>query len=221
MRILYLHGFASGPGSAKGRAFDAHFAARGIAIERLDLRRPSLAHLRASAMIAHVIETIAAAPGPVILIGSSLGGLTAARVAAREPRVVAQVLLAPAFQLFARWRARLGEDGWAAWRATGWLTVHDYVTRADAEVDFGFAEDAEALDKIDGGWPAVHIPTWIFHGRADDVVDIAGSRTVAARSPEVHLTELDDDHQLIASVPTILAAVDRALAPWLAPAARL
>lgn len=216
MRILYLHGFASGPGSAKGRAFDAHFAARGISIARLDLRRPSLAHLRASAMIAHVLETIAAAPGPVILIGSSLGGLTAARVAAREPRVVAQVLLAPAFQLFARWRDRLGEDGWDAWRTTGWLTVHDHVTRADAQVDFGFAEDAAALDAADGGWPEIRVPTWIFHGTADDVVDITGSRAVAARHPQVHLTELDDDHQLIASVPAILTAVDHALAPWIA-----
>ena len=46
MKILYLHGFASGPQSTKGVAFDKHFAARGRAIERLNLRVPSFEHLR-------------------------------------------------------------------------------------------------------------------------------------------------------------------------------
>ena len=125
------------------------------------------------------------------------------------------MLLAPAVLMVERWRARLGDAGWDAWRTTGWLTVHDHVTRADAEVDFGFAEDAGVLDAADGGWPEVRVPTWIFHGRADDVVEVAGSRALAARHPQIALTELDDDHQLIASVPAILAAVDRALVPWL------
>ena len=35
--ILYLHGFASGPGSAKGRALEERFAAEGVALRRADL----------------------------------------------------------------------------------------------------------------------------------------------------------------------------------------
>ena len=39
-RFLYMHGFASGPGSAKGVALRAHFAARGVELAMLDGRKP-------------------------------------------------------------------------------------------------------------------------------------------------------------------------------------
>ena len=53
-RFLYLHGFASGPHSAKAIAFAEHFAQQGVGLDRLDLQVPSLEHLRLSAMIAEV-----------------------------------------------------------------------------------------------------------------------------------------------------------------------
>jgi pimeloyl-ACP methyl ester carboxylesterase len=215
-RCLYLHGFASGPGSAKGLAFEEAFGRRGVAVERLDLRVPSLAHLRASAMIERVLEAIGDG-GPVVLIGSSLGGLTAARVAARSPAVQALVLLAPALRFVERWRARLGEDGWRAWHADGWLEVYDHAERRPARVDAGFAADAAALDAHDGGWPPPVVPTWIAHGRSDAVVDIALSRAWADAAPAACLHELDDDHQLVSSLPVILPRAWAFLAPWLAP----
>lgn len=209
-RLLYLHGFASGPGSAKGVAFAEHYARRGIRIDRLDLRVPSLEHLRLSAMIAAVQRAIGGAGDRAVLIGSSLGGLTAARVAERDPRVVALVLLAPAFELVARWREL---PGWDDWPRTGWREIHDYQERRPARVDFGFAEDAMAIDT---GLPEVAVPVLILHGVHDDVVPIARSRAFAAGKPRVQLIELDDGHELIASLPRLLDACDRFLAPWLA-----
>src|SRR6188472_497158 len=124
MKILYLHGFASGPLSTKGVAFEKYFAPKGIVIERMNLRVPSFEHLRLSAMI----ETVRAAiDDTAILIGSSLGGLTATRVAERDPRVQALILMAPAFQLVARWREQLGSE-WDVWRERGWRDVADYTT---------------------------------------------------------------------------------------------
>ncbi|HET9993526.1 MAG TPA: YqiA/YcfP family alpha/beta fold hydrolase, partial [Kofleriaceae bacterium] len=96
MQVLYLPGFASGPSSTKANAFADHYAAQGITVERMDLRKPSFEHLRLSAMIQHVRDSLS---GPAVLIGSSLGGLTAARVAVLDDRVKALVLLAPAFRL--------------------------------------------------------------------------------------------------------------------------
>src|SRR5688500_15564946 len=97
--ILYLHGFASGPGSKKGLAFEQHFAARKLRVDRMNLRVPSFEHLRLSAMVDTVL---AALHDRTIVIGSSLGGLTAARAAERDSRIRALILLAPAFQLVER-----------------------------------------------------------------------------------------------------------------------
>jgi len=208
MRYLYLHGFASGPNSKKGLAFAAHFAALGRSLERLDLRVPSFEHLRLSAMIEATRAAIGGPDDRAVLLGSSLGGLTAARVAERDPRVRALVLLAPAFQLAHRWRTSLGAD-LEAWRRTGWREVHDHTTGGLARVDFAFFEDAAALD---AGYPDVRVPTLVLHGLSDDVVPIERSRDFAAGRTHVRLVELPDGHELVASIPTLLAETDRFLA---------
>ena len=193
MRVLYLHGFASGPRSKKGVAVEARLAARGIAVERLDLRVPSLERLSLGAAIE---RTRAAIDGPTILIGSSLGGLTATLVAEHEPRVIALALLAPAFDFASRVRARVGPDGW--------LDVHDYTTGLPARVHGDFAREAEAL----GGWPDVHVPTLIVHGSRDEVVPVELSRRYVAAHPAVRLIEVDDGHDLLATLPLVLDEVD-------------
>jgi hypothetical protein len=48
------------------------------------------------------------------------------------------------------------------------------------------------------------VPTLVFHGVRDDAVPVARSRTFAAGRANVELVELDDDHQLVTSVPRIL-----------------
>jgi len=179
VRVLYLHGYASGRQSIKGVAFEQHFAPRGIAIERLDLRVPSPDHLRLSAMIDVVRARLA---DETIVIGSSLGGLTAARTAERDARVKALVLMAPAFQLAARWRG--------------------------LNVDAGFLADIRAIDV---GWPDVKVPTLILHGVRDDVVPIEHSRQFGAGRSHVELVELDDGHDLVASLPRLLAVTERFL----------
>jgi len=215
-RVLYLHGFASGPASAKGRAFQQYFAERGVAVECLDLRRPSLPHLRLSAIIAEIERAIAG--DPVVLVGSSLGGRAAARVAEKSSLVQRIVLLAPAFRLFERWRQRLGDAAWARWEETDSLEVLDHTTGGTANVDFGFIRDGARVDAEGGSWPIATVPTWIAHGRRDDVVDIELSRQWSAMSPAMtQLVEFDDDHQLIASLPALLPQAYEFLRPALGP----
>lgn len=208
-RFLYLHGFASSPRSAKAVAFHDHYARRGLGLDRIDLRQPSLEHLRLSAMLAAVEREIGGPADRAVLFGSSLGGLTAARVAERDARVGALVLLAPAFQLVERWRER---PDWDDWRRTGWREIHDFATNQPARVDFGFVEDAMAIDI---GYPDVRVPTLILHGTHDEVVSIEHARTFAIGKPHVRLIELDDGHELLASLPRLFAEADRFLAPWL------
>jgi pimeloyl-ACP methyl ester carboxylesterase len=229
VRVLYLHGFASGPRSTKGMAFERHFAERdqneasarsgftgprstaegrcGVTIERLDLRVPSLEHLRLSAML-EVVRGALDTGGPAVVIGSSLGGLTAARVAERDDRVRALVLLAPAFHMAKRWREQLGA-AWDEWKASGWRTITDFTTGQPARVDFAFWQD---LDTTDRDLPDVRVPTLVLHGVRDDVVPVEHSRDFARGRAHVELVELDDTHELVASIPTLLARSEAFLA---------
>jgi hypothetical protein len=215
---LYLHGFASSPGSRKARAFVAWGAARGLAIEALDLRVPSFERLRFSTIKARIRAAIDASGEPgragtarAVLIGSSLGGLAACRVAEEDPRVCAVLAMAPAFRLVPRWRERLGEETWERWRRDGWLEVDDHATGARSRVDFGFVEELEALD---AGLPDVRVPTLVVHGTGDDVVDIVRSRDFARDAAHIRLVEVDDGHELTASIQRILSEADMFFAPF-------
>jgi uncharacterized protein len=205
MRILYCHGFASGPLSKKGVAVRDHLAERGHTVELLDLRVPAPTRLRLSRMIDVVRD---AADERTLAIGSSLGGLTVAHAAAVDPRIRAVVLLAPAFRVAERWRTRMGEADWAKWEREGTFTYDDHATGGKLEVDFGFIQDAL---RVDVSWPEVTVPTTIIHGRNDETVDPELSRTYAEGRDNVRLVEVEDDHQLLRSVDVICAEIDRSL----------
>jgi pimeloyl-ACP methyl ester carboxylesterase len=209
-RFFYLHGFASGPDSTKAVALAKHYEALGVEMDRLNLRVPSVEKPRLSEMI----DTVRRAVGndQAVLFGSSMGGLVAARVAEQDPRILALVLLAPAFGFIEAWRWRLGPDGWEKWRREG-LEVHDYARKEMVRVDFGFIEDAENVERR--GPMDVRVPTLIIHGRRDETVDIDVSREWARGKPRVRLVETDDGHELKASLPLILSESEGFLSPFL------
>ena len=211
---FYLHGFGSSNASAKARAFVQWGTERGVDVRALDLRVPSLEHLRLSAIIATVREAIdeLGERGRCVLIGSSLGGLTACLVAEAEPRVSALFLLAPALKLAERWRARIGEDAYERWAALDQLAIKDYLTGQPTHVDFGFILEAAQLDV---GFPDVRVPTCIVHGTKDEIVDVELSREWQKNKRHIRLVEVDDGHELVASTPKILAEADRFFQPFI------
>jgi pimeloyl-ACP methyl ester carboxylesterase len=216
-RWLYLHGFASGPESSKGLALAQHYARQGIHLERLNLRQPSLEHLRLSAMMRTVRDAIGGERDRAVVIGSSLGGLTALRVAEEDARVCALVLLAPAFRIVEQQRRRIGPEGWRRWEETGWIETQDYAEKRLARVDFGFIQDMEPIEARSGGWPDVRVPTLIIHGRQDDTTDIAYSREWVRGRRHARLVEVDDGHELVNSLGRIASEADAFLQPFLGP----
>jgi alpha-beta hydrolase superfamily lysophospholipase len=215
-RWLYLHGFASGRDSAKGVALSRHFETRGVTLERLDLRVPSLEQLQLSQMIRVTREAIGGPRDRAVVFGSSLGGLTAALAAQEDPRISALVLLAPAFELVPRWHERLGEADWRRWQESGWLEIDDFQEQRKARLSFDFARDAADVEARLGRLPDVRVPTLIVHGRGDTTVAIDGSRRWTAGKRHVRLVEVDDGHELTVSLPRIAAEADGHLAAFLA-----
>ena len=133
-------------------------------------------------------------------------------MAEADARVCALVLLAPAFAIARGWRTRLGEDGWNAWRDTGWPETRDHATGGTTRVDFGFVQELAKMDEADGGWPDVRVPTLIVHGVHDDTVPVERSREFARGKRHVRLVEVDDDHQLTSSLGRTEAEADAFLA---------
>ncbi|WP_204141217.1 YqiA/YcfP family alpha/beta fold hydrolase [Halomicronema sp. CCY15110] len=195
MEYLYLHGFASGPQSAKAQYLRQQFAQVGKTLHILDLNQGDFTHLTLSRQIEQAIAWIGDRP-QVSLIGSSFGGLTAGWIA-EQPQVSAQiqqlVLLAPAFQFLAQWLPRLGAETVAHWRETGRLAVYHYGQQQQVDLAYDFITDAQQYDEA---MLQTALPTLIFHGRHDDVISIQASRDYAAHRPWVQLIELDSDHTL-------------------------
>src|SRR4029453_9859739 len=128
MHVVYLHGFASSAQSSKAAFFRAKLAARGIEAVTPDFNRPDFSPVTVTRMIEQVHEALESLPpGPVALIGSSLGGFVAVNSAIREgTRVERLVLLAPALDFDGNRLRDLGDRGVDEWRRTNRLEVFHF-----------------------------------------------------------------------------------------------
>lgn len=194
-RMLYLHGFGSGPDSNKAIALAERLAASGVALEIPDLNGGDFERLTITGQLERVEK--AAAGEPVCLIGSSLGGYLAALYAARHPEVTRLVLLAPAFGFARIYLATIGPELAREGERTGWLPVYE------RRVWWGLIEDARGYEEF----PDVTQPTQIIHGLRDEVVPAASSEEFVRRHPQARLQLVDDDHELLASVDVIWDAI--------------
>jgi uncharacterized protein len=135
-----------------------------------------------------------------VLIGSSLGAVVAIHAAARmADRIDRLVLLAPAV-MFPRDAPKvLGAERVARWQATGTLDVF-HGDGGMRPLSYRFYEDSEQYDAFAAD---VRQPTLILQGVRDAAVDYRVVEQFAAARPQMQLTLLDDEHQLLASLPRI------------------
>jgi hypothetical protein len=200
-RILYLHGFASGPASNKARFFERRLEAAGAHVAALDLARGDFEHLTITGQLQAVEE--AAAGEPVALMGSSLGGYLAALYAARHAEVTRLVLLAPAFGFVRRWPERLGAEAVENWRRTGWMEVFHYAEGRHRAISYALLEDGAQYED----YPDFTQPALIFHGIDDDVVPAELSRRFVAAHPNATLEIVDSGHQMLNVLDSIAPKV--------------
>ena len=203
--VVYLHGFASSPESGKAQRFKQECEARGISFTCPDLNLPSFETLTGTRMLAQAREAIeATGDGPVMLVGSSLGGFIAAHAAAHDTtgRVVRLALMAPAFDFGGNRLRQLGEHGVDKWRKEGTLEFFHYAHNQPRKVWFKLYEDAAQYDAF--GLTLTQ-PIDIFQGRQDDTVLPATVAAWAEGRPNVELHWYDDGHQLADSIEDIVA----------------
>ena len=198
-RYVYLHGFASGPASTKARVFRERMAAAGCEVIVPALDDGDFTTLTITRQLAVVHREVERGSGPVRLIGSSMGGYLAALFAASDPRVEALVLMAPAFDLRARWRARYGDAKLAEWQRLGALRTFHYAHGAERPIGYGLYEDMGRHDPR----PRISVSALVFIGRHDDVVDPAAVESWAGANPSARLVWLDSGHELTDQIETI------------------
>jgi hypothetical protein len=198
--IVYLHGFASGPSSRKARALHDAFAAQGVRLEVPDLTpgRDGFERSTPLSMLRVAQQVLGATRGPHALIGSSLGGYLSALQASSDPRIARLVLLAPAFRLFERWRARLSAAQLDEWRERG-LEVDHHVTNDRRRLGWAFHQGAAGLPPF----PEVTVPALVIAGSRDESIPLADIEAWVARTPTARLVVVDDGHELAGSLGLI------------------
>ena len=189
--MLYLHGFASGPGSRKAQYFQQRFAALGVslqvpALDEGDFSRLTLSRQR------RFIEQLCAQQRPKVIIGSSMGGYLAALYASEHP-VEALILLAPAVDFATRWRERLGASQLSEWQRQGTMETFHHGLKRNTLIRYDLMADASAHEP----WPLVSAPTLVFHGVHDDVVPQAKVEHWVSLNPTARLRLVDAGHEFL------------------------
>ncbi len=190
---IYLHGFASSPRSSKAIYLRDRFAEININLKVLDLNQDDFFHLTLSRQIDQVELEIINQSTPIVLIGSSFGGLTSTFLAERNPNIKAIILLAPAFKFLSQLRQNFGEEKLQQWQERGNYWIYHYGEKNYLLLSYDFIVD---LMKYEEEKLQRTLPTLIFHGFNDDAIPIQASREFATKRPWVELIELDSDHTL-------------------------
>ena len=202
-KVLYLHGFASGPSSTKARYFVERLNQINIDAVVPDLNQPTFTDMTLTSQLKiarDCLEQIGQ-NSRLVIVGSSMGGLLATLLAQSVTPLHALVLLAPGFGLPRRWTQMLGSDGLSEWQQTGSMDVFHHGLNENAQLNYNFIVDAEtyATDGLE-----VKVPTIVFHGKNDETVPVEESVEFEKQNPQtVQLEILDDDHQLIKSLEHI------------------
>ena len=200
MEIVYLHGFASGPTSQKGTYLKKALTERGYRVLLPDLNGGDFGHTTISRQLAIVDEVVQTLSGPVMLIGSSLGGYLAGLYAEHSTKVTAIVMMCPAFQFARRFLQRLPPDFMNAWQETGMLNLQPLGYEGLPPLHYEIVEDARQYEQI-----AIRrrLPALVIHGLEDEVVPYTLSLDYLQHNPEARLLLRHSDHALTNILPAI------------------
>jgi pimeloyl-ACP methyl ester carboxylesterase len=203
--VFYLHGFASSPNSTKVGYFTRQLRTYGIEVQCPDFNQPDFTTLTLTRMLDQLGADLARVDrtkgAPVTLMGSSLGGTLAVLAADRfASRIDRLVLLAPAVMFAKPGHHLLPPERIEEWRRRGALPFFHFADNQERALNFAFYEDSLRYDPFNAVFDQ---PALAFQGMHDASVDYRTVEAFASTRPNLTLSLLDDDHQLIASLPRI------------------
>jgi len=218
--IIFLPGYASDMEGAKATALDAFAERRGGAMLRLDYSGTgsSGGSFEEGTLDRWLEEALAAidklTEGPLILVGSSMGGWIALHIATRRPHRIAALVGIAAAPDFTDW----GFPNHLKLRLQGGETLRRRSPYGGEQVTTS-AFWASGQQLLLGSDIAVECPVRLLHGEVDEDVplDVAFRTMRALRSSDVQLNVLKGGgHRL--SEPHEIDAILRTVASLLEPA---
>jgi len=204
--VLYLHGFASSPASAKIGLLRPLLDPHGIVLNTPDLNAPSFERLDWNAMIERAFDAARERP-PRAIAGSSLGSLVALEVV-RRGVTAPLILIAPALGIADRWKSKLpsGDP----------IITFNHARGENAPIHRAFFEQMFDVH-VDDEPPPTRVVA--IMGRNDETVPFDRvqstwqrweSRGLAAGSKFIEIA--DGDHGLTKSVDVIAGEIAGAIA---------
>lgn len=202
---VFLHGLGSDRKGEKALRFRDHLSGRGPGFLSLDFTGHGdsggdchgLSLTRNLEDIGRAVSFVReeAPEAPLILVGSSMGGVAALWYASLFPGAVRRVFaIAPAFLMAARFAASLSAAARRDWADRGFLSVS--IGDRDLEVGWRMVTDED-------GYPMERLaadlgtPSLLLHGDEDAVVPAELSRDFAASCAAADLVEIEGgDHRL-------------------------
>jgi len=183
---VFLHGFRSHCDGGKARHLSALAARRGYPWLRFDQRgcgrsTGSFRHFTVGAAIDDAGAALASLGGaPVILVGSSLGALTALHVAHRGGhRVDGLLLIAPALRFAERFlHSQVSRRGMDQWRRRGYRWFPDLYAGGCYRLSYAFCIDALRRAAPPTALPC---PVRVIHGARDELLPLADTEEWLAR----------------------------------------
>lgn len=164
--VCFLHGLASSPKGTKAVFFKERFEDEGLPYVAPDLNVPDFTRQTLTAQLEVIRQAIATLPQPVLMMGSSLGGLAAIRYAQLYPEQVSGLaVIAPVMEFRGALLARMAGSTLQQWEAAGTLRVE----RDGVSALLGYDLVRDAANHV------VHdvvltVPVLAIHGTNDDLV---------------------------------------------------
>jgi pimeloyl-ACP methyl ester carboxylesterase len=201
--LLYFHGFASSPASAKITTLRPMLEPE-IELITPDLNVPSFEALDWNAIVEHAMDVARAHP-PDLIAGSSMGALVALAIAQRGI-IAPMVLIAPALGIADRWRTHL-PDGDP-------ILVFNHARNAEVPIHRKFFEQMFQV-RVDRTPPPS--PVTVIMGRNDesvpfDLVENTWRQWQPRLAPSSKFIAVEDgDHGLTAHAALIVREIRAAI----------